>query len=114
MFTEISSIASKEIGLKPPPGKGSELNPKLLFKLAPSIVTLLYLPSLPAKLVPLAWGVKRVKSVMLRDIVGKVVIWRLLIFVLMPVLSVAAFLVFEDIITFSRTCSLTLNWALIL
>src|SRR4249919_1064776 len=52
-FTDISWNASSAIGF-PPPGKRSDDKPKLLFRLAPSTVTLFILLSLPAKLVPLA------------------------------------------------------------
>jgi hypothetical protein len=44
-------MASIEIGV-PPPGK-FELNPKLLLKFAPSIVTLFNLPSLPPNEFPI-------------------------------------------------------------
>src|SRR5665647_1790094 len=95
------------MGLAPPPGCGSVDNPKLLFKLAPSICRLLNLPSLPAKLLPLlACGVSLVKSVILLDIEGNVVICLELNTVLAPVLALAALLPPAVIVTSFNTVEL--------
>ena len=75
------------MGCASPPGRFLSLNPKLLLKLAPSMVMLLKRPSRPLKLLPLpAWGVKRVKSLIEREMVGRVFKVRLLMFRLLPVL----------------------------
>ena len=101
IFTLISSMASSEIGLLPPPGKASALKPKLLFRLAPSMVTLLYRPSLPPMLLPFACGVSLVKSVILRLIVGNVVSKRWPTLVETPDLTLAE-LFAVTITSFSR------------
>src|ERR1044072_3617650 len=77
MFTWICSIASRLIGWEAVCPPRVDERPKVLLKLAPSTVTLLYWLLRPPKLRPLvpellpAAGVRRVKSCMERLMVGK-------------------------------------------
>src|SRR5450432_140076 len=113
ILTDISWKASREIGL-PPPGNKSLVKPKLLLRLAPSTVTLFNLLSLPAKLVPLACGVIRVKSVMLLVMVGMVASNLGPILVVAPFLSAEERLLVPVMVTAVRSVILVLISALIL
>ena len=95
-------MASREIGV-PPPGR-LELRPKLLLKFAPSTVKLVERPSLPAKLMPLAYGESLVMAARLRLEFGRFIISRLDTLVEAPVFSEPNFVV-EATTTTSCSCS---------
>ena len=70
MFTCTASMASIEIGATPVRSPGWPERPNELLKYDPSTVMLFIRLSIPANEDPLAWGVRRVKSSMRREMVG--------------------------------------------